>query len=110
MNYYVINSKDIDALNENLKKFWSIDSYWIIPKSQLLTPDENKALTILENTTAFKNGHFETGFLWKDHHPILPNNCDIAVKHFKVLENRFRKNPEYFKMYKKHYIKLYYIK
>ena len=33
----------------------------------------------------------------------------MAVKHFKVVENQFRKNPEYFQMYKKQiddYIKL----
>ena len=63
MNCNVIKSNDIDVLNENTKRFWSIDSYGIIPKSQLLTPGENRALTILENTTAFKNGHFKTGFL-----------------------------------------------
>ena len=58
MNCSVINSNDIDVLNENIKRFWSIDSYGIIPKLQLLTPGKNRALTILENTTAFKNGHF----------------------------------------------------
>ena len=58
MNCSVINSNDIDVLNENIRRFWSIDSYGIIPKLQLLTPGENRALTILENTTAFKNGHF----------------------------------------------------
>ena len=46
MNCNVINSNDIDVLNENIKRFWSIDSYGIIPKLQLLTPDENRALTI----------------------------------------------------------------
>ena len=63
----------------------------------------------MENSTAFKNGHFETGLLWKDDHPSLLNNRDMAVKCFKVLENRFRRNLEYFQMYKKQiddYIKL----
>ena len=47
----VINSNGIDVLKENVKKFWLIDSYGINPKSQLLTSDEKRALTILENTT-----------------------------------------------------------
>ena len=51
MNCSFVNSNDKDVLNENIKKFWSIDSYRIIPKSQLLTPNKNRALTILENTT-----------------------------------------------------------
>ena len=100
INCNVININDIDVLNKNIKRFWSIDSYGINPKSQLLTHDENRALTILENTTTFKNVHFETGLLWKDDHLILPNNRDMAVKRFKALENRFRKNLEYFQMYK----------
>ena len=109
MNCNVINRNDIDVLNENIKRFWSIDSYGINPKSQLLTPNEKRSLTILENTTTFKKDHFETGLLWKDDHPILPNNHGMAVKRFKVLENRFRKNLEYFQMHKKKiddYIKL----
>ena len=58
MNCNVINSNDIDVLNKSIKRFWSIDSYGIIPKLQLLTLNENRALTISENTTSFKNGHF----------------------------------------------------
>ena len=58
MNCNVINSNDVDVLNKSIKRFWSIDSYGIIPKLQLLTLNENRALTISENTTSFKNGHF----------------------------------------------------
>ena len=100
-NYNFINSNDIDVLNESIKKFWPIDSSRIIRKSQLLSPKENRTLTILENTTAFENGRFETGLVWTDDHLILPNNCHMAVKCFRVLENRFRENQEYFQMYKK---------
>ena len=62
MNCNVTNSNDKDVLNENMKNFWLINLYGIIPKLQLFTTNENRALTILENTTAFKNGHFETEF------------------------------------------------
>ena len=70
---------------------------------------ENRVLAILENTAGCKNGHFETNQLWKHNHPILPNNCDMAVKRYQVLENRFCKDSKYFQMYKKQiddYIKL----
>ena len=39
--------------------------------------------------------------MWIVDHPILPNNCDMTIKHFKVLENSFCKNPEYFQLYEK---------
>ena len=54
MNCSVTNSNDIDVLNENITKFWSIDPYGIIPKSQLFIPDENRAFTILENLQLLK--------------------------------------------------------
>ena len=88
MNCTVINNNDIDFLNKNIKKFWSNFSCGIISRSQLLTPGENRALTIVVNTTVFRNDHFEAMFTWTDDHPIPPN------KRFKVVENRFRENPE----------------
>ena len=55
----------------------------------------------MKTTTALKTCYFETGLLWIDDHPILPHNCDMIIKHFKVLENLFCKNPEYLQMYEK---------
>ena len=108
MNCVVINSNDIDFLNKNIKKFWSIVSYGIISRSQLLIPDENRALTILVNTTVFKNDHSETTFMWADDHPIPTNNLVMGVKRFKVLENRFVEILNNFKCIKRidNYIKL----
>ena len=100
LNCNIISSNEIDDLNENVKKFWTIDSYGTIPKSQILTPDEIKANEILESNSSFVNGHYEVGLLWKETEPILPNNRNIAVKRLKNLEERFCKNPEYYQMYK----------
>ena len=80
MNCNFIDGNKIHVLNENIKTFQLIDSYGIIPILQLLTPNENRTLAIFENTTDFKNSHFETGILQTDDHPILPNNGDVAVK------------------------------
>ena len=43
MNCNVINSNEIDVLTENIKHFWPFDSNGIIPKSQLLTHNGNRA-------------------------------------------------------------------
>ena len=75
----------------------------------MLPPYDQRALEILENTTKFKNGHFEVGLLWKDEVLRLPNNRDLAVTRFKSLEKKFRKNPDFHELYKtqiKEYLEL----
>ena len=44
-------------------KLWEIESYETLPKSALLPPYDQRTSEILENTTKFKNGHFEVGLL-----------------------------------------------
>ena len=75
-NVYCNFTTNFDDLNKNICKFWEIESYGTLPKFQ-------RTLEILENTTKFKNGHFEVGLLWKDEVPRLPNNRDLPVTRFK---------------------------
>ena len=64
------------------------------------SPYDQRVLEILENTSKFKNGHFEVGLLWKDEVPRLPNNRDLAVTRFKSLENKFRENSNFHEFHK----------
>ena len=101
-NVYCNFTTNFDDLNKNICKFWEIESYGTLPKFQ-------RTLEILENTTKFKNGHFEVGLLWKDEVPRLPNNRDLPVTRFKSLEKKFRKNPDFHEPYKtqiKEYLEL----
>ena len=99
-NVYCNFMANFDDLNKNICKFWDIESYGTLPKSALLPPYHQRALEILENTTKFKNGHFEVGLLWRDELPRLPNNRDLAVTRFKSLEKKFRKDPDFHELYK----------
>ena len=69
--------------------------------SNLLSPTEQQALQILENNTILKNGHFETPLLRKSESRKLPNNRTPTEKRFKSLANKFAKNPEFAKLYRK---------
>ena len=99
-NVYGNFTTNFDDLNKSICKFWEIESYGTLPKSALLRPYDRTALEILENTTKLKNGHFEVGLLWNDELPRLPNNRDLAVTRFKLLEKKFRKNPDFHVLYK----------
>ena len=109
INVYCNFTTNFNDLNKNICKFWEIESYETLSKSALLPPYDRKALEILENTTKFKDDHFEVGLLWKDDLRCLPNNQDLAVTRFKLLEKIFRKNPDFHELYKtqmKEYLEL----
>ena len=105
-NVYCNFMTNYDGLNKNICKIWEIESYETLPKSALLSPFDQWALEILENTTNFKNSHFKLGLLWKDQLPHFPNNRDLAVTRFKLLEKKFRKNPELYNTQIKEYLEL----
>ena len=67
----------------------------------MLSPTEQQALQILENNTILKNGHFETPLLRKSESRKLPNNQTLTEKRFESLGNKFAKNPEFAKLYRK---------
>ena len=50
---------NFDDSSKNIWKFWEIESYGTLPKSALVSPYDQRAFEILENTTKFKNDYFE---------------------------------------------------
>ena len=92
-----INTND---LNRNIEKFWEIESYGTLPKSALLTPNEQKALKTQEKVTEFENNRFKIGLLWKNESPCLSYNRPIAISSFKNLEKKFKKNPNFYQMFR----------
>ena len=52
---------------------------------------EDETLHILEKGSIFKRCHFEVPLLWKEKIPVLPNNREMALKHFYSLEKKFAK-------------------
>ena len=60
-----------ESLNQNVKQFWSIDSYGTVPESHLISSNDKRSLELLEKTTKFVNRHFQVGLLWKNNFPIL---------------------------------------
>ena len=58
-NVYCIFMTNFDDSSKNIWKFWEIESYGTLPKSALVSPYDQRAFEILENTTKFKNDYFE---------------------------------------------------
>ena len=82
-------------LNENVEKFWKVESYSTLPinERKLLPKDEQRAYDILETTTQNINNRSEFGMLWKSENSSLQNNRSLAVARLLHLEKKFKKDP-----------------
>ncbi|XP_055584843.1 uncharacterized protein LOC129737708 [Uranotaenia lowii] len=56
--------------------------------------DAKRAIEILDKTTNFINGRYETGLLWKDDQVSFPDSRQMAMNRLKGFEGKLAKNPE----------------
>ena len=100
----VISNKTVTFhdLNENVEKFWKVESYSTLPinERKLLPKDEQCAYDILEMTTQNISNRYEVGMLWKSENPSLQNNRSLAVARLLHLEKKFKKDPVFVESYK----------
>lgn len=58
-----------------------------------MSQEDQKAITITEQTTQLNDGHYEIALPWKGYPPSLPNNRPQAEHCLKHLKRRFLKDP-----------------
>ncbi|XP_065082921.1 uncharacterized protein LOC135705239 [Ochlerotatus camptorhynchus] len=56
--------------------------------------EDRRARELLEKTTIRVDERFETGLLWKNENPQLPDSFPMALKRMKTLERKLSRNPE----------------
>ncbi|XP_028413517.1 uncharacterized protein LOC114536351 [Dendronephthya gigantea] len=100
-----VNYNDCEkTLREQIENFWSIEGYGTratghkrtedyLPNGSMSKGDE-RAQKILDETFKLKDGHYETGLLWKDDNTILPDNKKQAEKRLEGLKRRFEREPD----------------
>jgi len=90
-----IKANLIETSSFNIENFWNIENYGTERNDRsTMTPYEQRAYNILESTTQFNNGHYETGMLWKTDDVILPYNKTLAIQRLESLEKRFSRKPD----------------
>lgn len=55
--------------------------------------NDNHSNVILEKTTKYNSGIYETGLLWKNENVKLPNNFAMALKRLLYIEQKMRQDP-----------------
>ena len=94
-----VAASEDDALAEQIKTWWDIESYASRCDVFGRSKEDEKALQMLEQTTKFDGERYEVGLLWKRKDPFLPNNYSSALSQMKSLEYRLEKKPELKKLY-----------
>ena len=84
----VSEEKDGDPLVEEMKKFWELESIGALANEASV---HDKFLDTIHK----RDGRNEVSLPWKEHHPLLSDNYEVAVSHLNSVLNRLRRNPEF---------------
>jgi hypothetical protein len=91
------NRSDIDSI---VKKIWEIENVKTQGENFILNNEEKQALTKVEHSLNFHDGHYEVGVPWKDNAPELADNYRMALRRLEKTEKRLTTSPEIADAYK----------
>ena len=94
----VLATCDDDQLSDQVKLWWSMESYSSTFSVSGRSHEDKKALEILEKTIRLIEGRYEVGLLWADN-KVIPKNYVSAYTQLCSLERRLEKNPDLKKRY-----------
>ena len=80
-------SQDDFELHELVKNYFSLEGL-DISKASRISRSEERANSILQNTTKSRGDHWETGLLWANEVTWMPNNRESAFARLKLIERR----------------------
>ena len=90
-----------ERLLELVEGFWSQEIGPIAPgKDVAPSREDEEASKKLDEATVLVDGHYQVPMLWKTDSVKLPNNKAVALKRFKYLLTKLRKDPELYAKYK----------
>ena len=75
LSTFLVCPNVFDEINANLKKFWEVESSGVnVDKHEILTSDEKKALSQVQNSLKLVDGRYQLEVPWKNERPVLPDN------------------------------------
>lgn len=97
--YFVRDVSEIEKLNENLGKFWEIESVPTTQNPPIVRIEEQLALNKVKQSFTFESQMYRVGIPWKNDDPVLPNNYKMAFQRLENTEKRLKRTPEVGKAY-----------
>ncbi|XP_055623389.1 uncharacterized protein LOC129766818 [Toxorhynchites rutilus septentrionalis] len=99
VNYHSVqtcecNRHPDDDLHKMVKTYFSLDSLGLIkPDKLLVSHQDQRAQMLLDTLTRRIADRYESGLLWKYDDVRLPDSESMALKRWRCLDNRMRKDP-----------------
>ncbi|XP_062699205.1 uncharacterized protein LOC134284407, partial [Aedes albopictus] len=100
ISHYSFHVCETDAQNDELlhqtvKEYFSLDSLGISkPGTKLLSTENQRAISLLQNLTKFNGKQYETGLLWRHDGTRLPDNKEMPLRRYFSLEKRMQNDFE----------------
>lgn len=83
-----------NELQQATRDYFALDSLGIVkPDKLLLSSEDKRAQDLLRTITRTESGRYETNLLWRYPNFYLPNSKPMALRRFRCLESRLKKNP-----------------
>ncbi|XP_055633296.1 uncharacterized protein LOC129773676 [Toxorhynchites rutilus septentrionalis] len=91
-----------EKLHEMVQNFFNVESVGVSVVPLLESADDERARSILKNTTVrTSSGRYETGLLWRYDFIEFPESWQMAERRLQCLERRLSANPELYENVRK---------
>ena len=91
--FKIANECSLKNLDENVKKFWNLESIGIKENKKSMHQELSDEICIN------KEGPYEVNLPFKISHPVLPDNFEQCKKRFESKINQLKKDPEFLSKY-----------
>ena len=95
-SYYISNA---DPLQERVDRFWALESSGIYDEERGMSVDDGKVLALWQEKIKFETGHYTLPIPFRNPHPGLPDNRDMAERRLASLSRKLIKFPELHEKY-----------
>jgi len=87
IDYWGVNTyQPQELLDHCLRQFWDLESMGIQPR-------ESSVYDKFENGVVYNGERYQVSLPWKESHPPLPDNYDLALRRLNGLLKRLRQSP-----------------
>ena len=94
--------KQDDDMSAMLQEWWTTESFGSrFEGEDAKSPEDIRAMKIMESTTQRLDNRYETGLLWKSDDVSLPDNKAMAINRLHSLEKSLLRQPQKAEMYRR---------
>jgi hypothetical protein len=96
--HHMLNIMTSPLNTVDIERFWKLESIGITPEAEV-TSGPKELQTYMDTFISYKDNQYSVKLPWKNDHPPLPTNYDVAVSRTQNMIKRLRTDPFMFQKY-----------